>query len=323
MSGAALVSILRLMANKRRRKKQQASDEWILWLIGLVIVLALASWLVKALAGAVIVFGIAIYALLGALLWDAGAWVWARLTGRPTLGFGLTRWLVGVVLWPWRKVRGWFMGPPLRIATLGELLALTPREFEETIARSLQEWGYRNVVRCGGAGDLGVDITCVDPNGERLAVQCKRYSPGNAVGSRDIQLFIGMTTTHHRVDRGVFVTTSSFTVPARALAEQHGIRLMDGHELMRLFGAAGPPLPSPPPEALFVALNELELSEIERAAREGVQFPGEIVRSMQRGGKLGMQYKSAEDAYLAADLLKAFRELEQRPALPPLGGSVS
>ena len=290
-----------------------------MWAVGFVLIFALGSWLVKALASGAIILGVLFYVILGALLWDAVAWVWARVNGRPTRGFRMTGRVLGVPLWPWRKVRGWFAGPSLRVATLGELLSLTPREFEETVARSLRQWGYRKVVRCGGAGDLGVDITCIDPNGERIAVQCKRYSPGSSVGSRDIQLFIGMTTTHHRVDRGVFVTTSSFTQPARDLAKRHDIRLIDGHELVRLFGADRPPLPMPEPEEyvverggpVFVAMSERELSEIERAVREGVQFSGEIVRSLQSGGRRGMRYESAEGADLAADLLEAFYEVEE------------
>ncbi|MBA2450151.1 MAG: restriction endonuclease [Chloroflexi bacterium] len=49
-----------------------------------------------------------------------------------------------------------------------------------------------------------------------------------------LQLFIGMTLLHHRADRAIFVTTSSFRRPARALAQKHDIRLIDGHEFARL-----------------------------------------------------------------------------------------
>jgi restriction system protein len=102
------------------------------------------------------------------------------------------------------------------------------------IAKSLRDRGYRNVKRRGGPGDLGVDITARDPDGATVAVQCKRYAPGRPVGSREIQLFIGMTTTHHRVDRGTYVTTSSYTAQARKLAEQHRITLLDGRDLSKL-----------------------------------------------------------------------------------------
>jgi restriction system protein len=147
--------------------------------------------------------------------------------------------LVRVLGWPLRL----FREPRIRARTIGELLMLNPSQFEEAIAQSLRDNGYRHVRRRGGPGDLGVDITCHDPNGQRVAVQCKRYAPGKLVRSRDVQLFIGMVTTEHPVDRGVFITTSGFTEPARSLAKRHPwIRLIDGGELAHIIGPEGPPL---------------------------------------------------------------------------------
>jgi restriction endonuclease Mrr len=43
-----------------------------------------------------------------------------------------------------------------------------------------------------------------------------------------------MIFMHHRADRGVFVTTSSFTKPAVGLARHQGIELIDGRRLATL-----------------------------------------------------------------------------------------
>ena len=118
--------------------------------------------------------------------------------------------------------------------TLGELLALTPAEFETAVARMLRGRGYRDVSVVGGPGDLAADILCRDPKGRSIAVQCKRKAPGQRVGSAEVQKFIGMISVHHQADAGIFVTTSEFTQPAIDLADRHGIMLLDGGSLSRM-----------------------------------------------------------------------------------------
>ena len=121
--------------------------------------------------------------------------------------------------------------------TLAEILKLSAAQFEEGLADLLQRLGYRSVQRVGGSGDLGVDIKCQDKEGRSVVVQCKQYA-GVRIGSKDIQTFIGMQRVHHEADRGMFVTTSEFTTPARNLAERHDIALIDGKELLNLIRQA-------------------------------------------------------------------------------------
>jgi restriction system protein len=117
-----------------------------------------------------------------------------------------------------------------RAQTLEGLLALSPTEFEKMVGECLRAQGYRDVRHTGGAGDLAADLTGIAPDGRAVVVQCKRYAPGKLVGSPEIQRFLGMLVVHHRAQLGLFVTTSSFTQPARALAAQHQayLQLVDG-----------------------------------------------------------------------------------------------
>lgn len=115
---------------------------------------------------------------------------------------------------------------------LAELLALSPTGFEEDVAARLRNLGYRDVRQVGGSGDQGADVRATDPAGRSVVVQCKRYGPGNNVGSPDMQRFLG-TMHHFRAERGLFVTTAGFTPPARDFAVQHGIELVDGPGLAR------------------------------------------------------------------------------------------
>lgn len=114
------------------------------------------------------------------------------------------------------------------------MLLLTPSAFELAICDLLTEMGFRSVQRVGGAGDLSVDITARDEKGRKTAVQCKRYAPENRVSSRDVQQFIGMTVTHHRAERKLYVTTSGFTAAAAELGRKHKIELIDGLALSEL-----------------------------------------------------------------------------------------
>lgn len=153
----------------------------------------------------------------------------------------------------------------LQIRTLEEMLILTPAAFELAVCDLLADMGFRSVKRVGGAGDLSVDITARDERGKSVGVQCKRYAPGNRVGSRDVQQFIGMTVTHHKVDRKLYVTTSGFTRSAVDLARKHGIELVDGDKLTRLLlEQRGAPTESPASE------GEQSITELLELAAAGV-----------------------------------------------------
>lgn len=120
------------------------------------------------------------------------------------------------------------------IRALGDLLSCTPRKFEHRVGDILAESGYKNIRYVGGTGDLAADLICRNQDGQTVVVQCKRYVPGNRVGSPDIQKLIGMMATHHKADRGVFVTTSDFSQPAIDLARRHIVTLIDGRKLTNL-----------------------------------------------------------------------------------------
>lgn len=115
--------------------------------------------------------------------------------------------------------------------TLEEMLELSPTDFELVTGKLLHAWGHHNIRHVGGSGDQGVDLTSTDAEGLSTVVQCKRYAPGHAVSSPEVQKFIGMMHVVHHADRGIFVTTSTFTRDAFDLGRQHSIRLIDGQQL--------------------------------------------------------------------------------------------
>lgn len=126
-----------------------------------------------------------------------------------------------------------------RNSRLDYFLALTPREFEEVVARLIVPLGYTDIRVVGGAADRGVDVLCRDRQGRKVAIQCKRYQPTNEVSSSQVQTFMGGMVAHE-AERGIIVTTSSFSGPARDLARDQGIRLIDGSELTRILARQEP-----------------------------------------------------------------------------------
>lgn len=86
----------------------------------------------------------------------------------------------------------------------------------------------------GKSGDGGVDgVVNQDPLGlGRVYVQAKRYTD-HKVQSKEIRDFSGALQLK-KAQKGIFFTTSSFTLDARKTAEELGIRTVDGKELADL-----------------------------------------------------------------------------------------
>lgn len=127
----------------------------------------------------------------------------------------------------WPKI-----GPPRRTA-LPVADRCTPTEFERLVARLLFEAGYRVLQSQGGPRDMGADVIALNPFGQRVVIQCKRYAKKSKVSSPDVQRFAGTARTIHHAQVAVIVTTSDFTRDAVYVAEHNGIVLVDGVRLDR------------------------------------------------------------------------------------------
>lgn len=115
------------------------------------------------------------------------------------------------------------------------LINMDPYGFERLTQRVLRECGFTNVVVTKKSGDGGIDGTGkLKINGIfsfNIAFQCKRYQ--GSVGTGDIRDFRGSLTTD--IEKGVFITTGSFSKPAIEEASNPGkqqIDLIDGEEFI-------------------------------------------------------------------------------------------
>lgn len=126
--------------------------------------------------------------------------------------------------------------PDWREVLLDRLLQLSPIGFERLAQRLLREADFRDVQVLGKSGDGGIDgvgdlrISLVS---FPVYFQCKRYK--DAVGSDAVRDFRGAMSG--RGEKGLLITTSTFTREARREASRDGappIELVTGLELAEL-----------------------------------------------------------------------------------------
>jgi len=109
-----------------------------------------------------------------------------------------------------------------------DLLDVSPAQFEKMVVELYETRGYK-AKRTGATGDHGVDVVVETPKGEKWVVQCKRWR--GSVGEPVIREFFG-TMHHEKADRGVLVTTGTFTNQAREWAKGKPLNLVDGREFL-------------------------------------------------------------------------------------------
>jgi len=130
----------------------------------------------------------------------------------------------------------------LKADLLQRILAQSPAFFERVIVELLVSMGYggshdQAALQLGKSGDGGVDgVIDEDRLGlDRIYVQAKRYVAHVGVGRPEIQGFVG-SLVGLGANKGVFVTTSSFSSPAIEYARHlpQRVILIDGERLAEL-----------------------------------------------------------------------------------------
>lgn len=118
------------------------------------------------------------------------------------------------------------------------LLALPPGRFERLSQRLLREAGFIQVAVTGRSGDGGIDgygTLQINPLVSfKVLFQCKRYL--KAVSAPQVRDFRG--AMQGRADKGIILTTGTFTADARREATRDGvppIELVDGQKLIDMF----------------------------------------------------------------------------------------
>ena len=125
-----------------------------------------------------------------------------------------------------------------RSALLDLIKSLSPGGFERLSQRLLRESGFQHVTVTGKSNDGGIDgigILQVKPFVSfNVLFQCKRYQ--GAVNPSQVRDFRGAMMG--RADKGLIITTGTFTLEAKKEARRDGvppIELVDGDILVEIF----------------------------------------------------------------------------------------
>ncbi len=143
-----------------------------------------------------------------------------------------------------------------REEVLATMLSLPPAGFERLAQRLLRESGFIQVVVTGQSGDGGIDgfgILQVNPLVSfKVLFQCKRYT--KSVAPSQVRDFRGAMSG--RADKGIIITTGTFTQEAKREATRDGappIELIDGEKLLDML------------EKLELGLKAVTTYEVEHA----------------------------------------------------------
>lgn len=113
------------------------------------------------------------------------------------------------------------------------------RRFEAVCEALFGQAGFETRSQSHGA-DGGVDIWLYSRNAEGpvAVVQCKHWQ-GKAVGVKEIREFFGVMASH-KLTRGTYATTSTYTADAQQFAKNNGINALDDRGLLALIAKRTP-----------------------------------------------------------------------------------
>ena len=113
------------------------------------------------------------------------------------------------------------------------------RRFEAVCERLFAQSGFKTKSQSHGA-DGGVDVWMYSAHAEGPVsiAQCKHFR-SKEVDVKLIREFFGVMASH-KLQRGTFITTSTFTPDAQKFANENGINAFDGDKLLKLIATRTP-----------------------------------------------------------------------------------
>lgn len=161
------------------------------------------------------------------------------LNSLSLLGFAI---LGLVLIWAWPRALRDRRATRAAFESRAQLAALTPEQFERWCAARLEAMAYR-VTNVAGQGDHGVDLIAAK-DGEKVVVQCKRYTGARQVGEPQVRDLYG-AMHHYEANRAIVITAGTFTDQARAWVQEKAIELWDIDRLAQIAAPAKGPAAVP------------------------------------------------------------------------------
>lgn len=107
------------------------------------------------------------------------------------------------------------------------------KEFEQLVLELYQAQGYQGKLTPIGEEDYGADVI-VQQGDVRIAVQCKHSSKGRIQDDMAIRGLVQQSRPVWNVNKLVAVTNTEFSRTAKQAAEEYGVELIEGLELIKL-----------------------------------------------------------------------------------------
>lgn len=119
---------------------------------------------------------------------------------------------------------------------LTEIMTMSPTFFENLVVELMEAMGYGKGFVTKSTSDGGIDgIIHEDRLGFNLIyIQAKRWKTDTVVSRPEIQKFAGAMMGPPKVEKGLYITTASFSQGAIDFAEAQHIILVDGQKLANL-----------------------------------------------------------------------------------------
>ena len=119
---------------------------------------------------------------------------------------------------------------------LAEIMMQSAKFFEILVVDLMKAMNYGEGFVTQMSGDDGIDgIIHEDRLGFNLIyIQAKRWNPETTIGKPEVQKFAGAMMGPPKVEKGLFITTATFSQGARAFADAQHIILVDGKKLTEL-----------------------------------------------------------------------------------------
>jgi len=119
--------------------------------------------------------------------------------------------------------------------SLTDVRQLDSKGFETLVSDVWEKKGFETTLTSDGP-DQGIDVLATS-DGRTVAIQAKRYDEDNKVGAATIRKVVG-AASQVGADSMVVVTTSSYTSPAQEAADNLGVELVDGDNLIALMNSS-------------------------------------------------------------------------------------
>lgn len=131
----------------------------------------------------------------------------------------------------WLENRFTSHAEPSKTWSLNALRALEWKRFELLCAKYYEATGFKaTTVSSGADGGIDVKIYKDAPDKPLAIVQCKAWNT-QQIGVKEIRELLGVMV-HEKVNRGIFLTTGTYTNEALAFGEANPIQLLDGEAFL-------------------------------------------------------------------------------------------